>query len=137
MAIEVIRWQSERTGKVFSSKAACSKDENKLDRAKLKKLKERIAKGKSWAPKLGDYIYVPTRMSIDHGEDDVVGGLGQITEIELSMSGGNPKTPFVTVAQTPGHGRNWPWLLEEQAKLMKQFGTKFAYPDPDPSSGLW
>ena len=134
MALKVTRWQSERTGKVFATMADCAKDENRLDRAKFAKLKDRIAKGKPWVPKPGDYIYTASSMSIDHGEDDVVGGLGQVTELKPMMSGGDPKTLFVAVAQLPGHSRNWSQMLvKEQAELMKRFGTKFAHPDPDTS----
>jgi hypothetical protein len=132
MPIKVTRWQSERTGKVFPTLQGCHNDENRLDRAKLKKLKDRIASGKRWTPKVGDYIYVESSFYIDHGEDDVVGGLAQVTKIKQQMSGGDPKTLFVTVAQHPGNSRNWSQhLVNVQAELMKDFGMKFAYPDPD------
>lgn len=106
---------------------------NVIDSAKLKKLKDRIVKGKPWTPKVGDYIYVETRLYIDHGEDDVVGGLAEVSEITKGMSGGDPNTVFVAVKQHPDRGgSNWSqFLMKEQAQLMKRFGTSFAYPDPD------
>jgi hypothetical protein len=134
--IEVKRFQSERTGKTFPTKAQAHADENQLDKKKLAILHRRIKTGKPWVPKIGDYIYVATSLYIDHGEDDVVGGLGQVTGIKPMMSGGDPNTLFVAVAQHPGDSRNWSQhLVNEQVELMKRFGTKFAYPDPDLGGG--
>lgn len=132
MTMRVDAWKSERTGKVFDNAADASKDENKLDRAKLKTLREHIKSGKPWTPKVGDYIYVQTHLYIDHGEDDVVGGLAQVTKVTRSMSGGDPNTVFVSTAQHPGNSSNWSQhLVNEQAKEMKRYGNKFAYEDPD------
>ncbi len=66
MPTKVNAWQSQRTGKMYDNAKDAAKDENKLDRAKLKVLKERIASGKKWTPKVGDYIYVQTHLYIDH-----------------------------------------------------------------------
>ena len=132
MPTKVNAWQSQRSGKVFDNAKDAAKDENKLDRAKLKVLKERIKSGKKWTPKVGDYIYVQTHLYIDHGEDDVVGGLAQVTKVYKSMSGGDPNTVFVQTAQHPGGGSNWSQhLVNEQAKEMKRYGDEFAYEDPD------
>jgi hypothetical protein len=131
MPTKVTGWKSARTGRVFDTKTECRKDENVLDLDKLARLYERIASGKPWMPEIGDYIYVETSMYIDHGEDDVVGGLAQVTEVVPSMSGGNPNCLFVSFAQYPG-SRNWSqWLVNKQAELKKRFGNEFAYPDPD------
>ena len=130
--IEIKAWLSKRTGTIFDNPADCAKDENQIDLDKLKKLKELIDIGKPWVPEIGDYIYVNSHFYIDHGEDDVVGGLGQVTSIRPMMSGGDPNVLFVEVAQHPNDERNWSqFLVNEQAKLMREFGDEFAYPDPD------
>jgi hypothetical protein len=132
MATKVDAWQSSRTGKVFDNAKAASKDENKLDREKLKVLKDRVAEGKPWTPVVGDYIYVATHLYIDHGEDDVEGGIAQVTKVKTGMSGGDPNTLFVSVAQHGGNSYNWSQMLvNEQAKHMERYGNKFAYADPD------
>jgi hypothetical protein len=132
MPTKVNAWQSQRSGKVFDNAKDAAKDENKLDRAKLKVLKERIKSGKKWTPKVGDYIYVQTHLYIDHGEDDVVGGLAQVTKVKPSMSGGDPNTLFVSVAQHGGNSYNWSQILvHEQGKHMKRYDEDFAYEDPD------
>lgn len=80
-------------------------------------------------PKVGDWIYVPTRMSIDHGEDDIAGGLAQVTEVrpEPKINGG---THLIRVAQVD---REFYWnnLLLEQYKLAARHGNELARPDPD------
>jgi hypothetical protein len=111
MATEVKGWKSERTGKVFDTAAEATEDENLLDRAKLDKLKAHIASNRTWTPEVGDYIYVATHLYIDHGEDDVVGGIAQVTKVKPSMSGGDPNTLFVSVAQHGGNSYNWSQIL--------------------------
>ncbi len=124
-------YQCERTGKTFESEIEARTSENKLDKKKLAVLKKRIASGKSWTPKVGDYIYVRTMMSIDHGWDDVVGGLAMVTRVYDSMSGGDAKCKFIEIAQHD-RGGNWTqFLCPEQAELMKRHGLGFARPDPD------
>ena len=95
-----------------------------------KKHKNKLHEG-AGPPSVGDDIYVGTSMYIDHGEDDVCGGLAEVTKVEIGMSGGNPKTPFISVKEHPGRGYNWEMLREQQAKLKKEFGKKRAFPDPD------
>ena len=82
-------------------------------------------------PKVGDDIYVPTRMYIDHGEDDVDGGLAEVIKVELSMSAGDPKCPFVTVKEHPNSSYNWKCLMEEQDDLKKEFKKRRAKVNPD------
>lgn len=83
-------------------------------------------------PEVGDIIYVRTSMSIDHGWNDVVGGLARVTEVKSAISGGKP-TPFVRVAEHPERGGyNWEMLAAEQSRLARDFGMRWAYPDPDP-----
>lgn len=95
-----------------------------------KKHKNKLHEGRE-VPRVGEDIYVPTRMYIDHGEDDVMGGLGEVVEVKLGMSAGDPKCPFVTVKEHPNSSYNWKHLMEQQDDLKKQFGKKRAYLDPD------
>lgn len=84
-------------------------------------------------PKVGEWIYVRTAMSIDHGHDDVVGGLAQVTGVSYSKSAGNPNTAFVATRQQPNRGgENWTqFASKEQEKRREQYGNQWAYVDPD------
>lgn len=99
-------------------------------------------------PKVGDWIYTPTQMSISHGEDDVCGGLAQVTSVEFcpQYNGGNH---LVKVAQVK-RGFFWERIRDDQARLREQFGKALAFDDPDyhdygpddgwqsmPSRGFW
>lgn len=120
-----------RTGLLFKTAAEATVSENRLDRKLLAQLKKRIRAKKFWVPKVREYIYVPSSFYIDHGEDDKVGGLGLVIDVHEGMSGGDPKCIFVNVAQVGG-GFNWTQFhWKEQAKYAKEFGSEFAYPDPD------
>jgi hypothetical protein len=124
-------YECERTGKAFRTEAEVRKSENEFPKHKIEQLRKRIASGKPWTPKVGDLVYVATHLYIDHGEDDVVGGLAQVTKVVESMSGGDRSCKFVDVAQHDSR-YNWTqWLCPEQKDLMKEFGNKVAYPDPD------
>ena len=81
-------------------------------------------------PKVGDEIYIRTSLSIDHGWDDICGGLAKVVRVTSGISAGRP-TPFVEVYESPGRSYNWEILAEEQEKLAEQYGTKRAHPDPD------
>ncbi len=81
-------------------------------------------------PVVGDLIYLPTRGSIGHGQDDVQGGVGVIMAVTSSTSAGEP-TPFVTTHEQPGSRLNWEYLGQEQDELMKLYGDRWARPDPD------
>jgi hypothetical protein len=131
MARRITAFQNALTGEVFSTEAQARTSENTLDLRKLTLLQARISSGEYWVPEVGDYIYVPGELYIDHGEDDVAGGLSVVVKVKKSTSGGDPNTPFIEVAQTSG-SRNWrDWLFEQQADLMKEYGKNFSYPDPD------
>lgn len=83
-------------------------------------------------PKVGEWVYVRTAMSIDHGWDDVVGGLAEVTEVSRSMSGGNPDTPFIGTRQHCGRGgENWHIAKDEQEKRQEEYGNRWGYMDPD------
>lgn len=131
MPKKVAAFTCQRTGKMFPNATAAAKSENVLDREKFAELKRRIKAGKYWVPKPGDYIYTDTRLSIDHGWDDVHGGLSIVTHVYESMSGGDAHCKFIGIAQHE-RGGNWTQHLhEKQAELMEEHGKNFAYPDPD------
>jgi hypothetical protein len=124
-------FKCQRTGKMFPSAGEAAKSENVFDRVKFAELKRRIKAGKYWVPKTGEYVYTETMLSIDHGWNDVRGGLSTVTRVYESMSGGDPRCKFIEIAQH-GRGGNWTqFLFEKQARLMKEHGREFSYPDPD------
>jgi hypothetical protein len=82
------------------------------------------------APKVGQIIYVPSALYIDHGEDDRQGGRAKVTKVTTAISAGKP-TPFVTVEPFPATSFNWDVLAAEQAALRKEYGRRKARPDPD------
>ena len=84
------------------------------------------SKTKIKLPKVGQKIYVDSKMSISNGSSDVVGGLATISCVE--QKGGYV---WVTVKEHPNRTHNWEMLQKEQAKLKKEFGKRKAYPDPD------
>lgn len=123
------------TGKVYKTEKEATKAESRLNKRKLALLQRRIAIGKYWVPKVGDYVYTDTRISCDHGWDDVSGGLSTVSRVYAHTSGGDANCVFIEIAQ---HGRNSNWtqfLFPDQAELEKRFGVKFAYSDPDMSPG--
>lgn len=73
-------------------------------------------------PKVGDDIYLPGAMYIDHGEDDRAGGLAEVVKVENGM---------VRVKEFPGSSFNWAGLRDDQEKLKKEYGENRAAPDPD------
>ena len=81
--------------------------------------------------KIGDKIYVDSHFYIDHGEDDVVGGLATVSHITESNSNGK-KCLFVAVEEHPGVLYNWDQVLSEQQDMLKKdFGKQKAFADPD------
>ena len=92
-----------------------------MSKAKAKKIK---------VPKRGAKIYVGSHYYIDHGADDVEGGVATVTEVRTGVSAGE-ETPFVSVKEHPGNSYNWEMLSKEQAKLRKEFGRRKAHPCPD------
>jgi len=129
--LSVNRFICQRTGRIFDTEAACRVSENKFPAKKIKQLFDRIMRGKYWVPKVGDLVYVPTMMSIDHGEDDVQGGRAMVTRVYKNMSGGDKDCIFIEIAQHD-RGGNWTqFLFPEQKQLMHRFKDMVARPDPD------
>jgi len=123
------------TGNVYKTAKEAAKAENKLDKKKYNALLKRIKSGKYWVPKVGEYVYTDTRISCDHGWDDVRGGLSTVSKVYESMSGGDAKCKFIEISQHE-RGGNWTqFLYPDQAELMKEFGKKFSYSDPDYGPG--
>ncbi len=83
-------------------------------------------------PEPGEKIYIHTSLYLDHGEDDVHGGLATISNVEL-----NPNCPqesnriYIQVKEVPGVSYNYWVLMQEQEKLKERYGDQVAYPDPD------
>lgn len=103
----------------------------KFNMKKFITLKKRIASGKYWVPQVGQYVYTETRISCDHGWDDVLGGLSTVSKVYTSMSGGDKDCVFIEITQHD-RGGNWTqFLYPEQTELMKRFGRAFSRPDPD------
>lgn len=119
-------WTVTEKGKEF-----CRDAKNIFTKAQIALLRSRIARGKYWVPKVGQLVYTDTRLSIDHGWDDVQGGMSLVTKVGTEMSGGDPDCVFIEIAQ---HGRSSNWtqfLFPDQKELMERFKNQVAYPDPD------
>lgn len=81
-------------------------------------------------PKVGDDIYVESALYLDHGEDDILGGLAKVTSVREERLGDRVVIK-VTVAKIPGIF-NWTERLAGlQEKLKEQFGESRAHPEPD------
>jgi hypothetical protein len=87
-----------------------------------------------YIPKRGDKIYVPTRFYIEHGQDDVLGGLATVTHVEEKTNVLPVNRYFVSVLEHPGTSYNWILLSAEQEKLKAEFGDSVARPDPEDGS---
>lgn len=82
-------------------------------------------------PKVGDKIYVPSRLYISRGSDDFAGGIATVKRVYKSMSGGNAHCLFVDIVEGD---RSFNWTQDiglNQAKLKKEYGDQVAHPDPD------
>lgn len=77
-------------------------------------------------PKVGDTIFVGAHYYIDHGEDDVDGGLGVVSNVRREG-----RYIFVSVDQHPGTSYNWEFLAENQEEYFDRFGDEVAKPNPD------
>lgn len=86
-------------------------------------------------PKVGDVIYVDTSLHLSHGSDDVEGGLAEVVRVEIDQEGKRRGSNqiFVETRQHPGHFYGWEILADEQERLRKEFGSSWAYENPDDS----
>jgi len=81
---------------------------------------------KAVLPKVGQKIWVPSRMYLDRGEDDMVGGLGTIDSVRQDRH-----IVWVSVSEVPNHDFNLEVILDEQKELENEFGRRKPYPQPD------
>lgn len=82
-------------------------------------------------PKVGDTIYVPTALYISHGEDDVRGGLAEVTRV-VEEQHGKRTVHGIVVKEVPGTKYYWEnGLAQQQNKLQERHGGRRAKPDPD------
>jgi hypothetical protein len=81
-------------------------------------------------PYVGQKIYVPGHISIEHGLDDVAGGRATISKI-TRQNWGACNYIFVDVLEVPNDSWNWDLIKEEQEELKKEYGKQKAHPEPD------
>lgn len=81
---------------------------------------------KSTLPKVGDEIYVPTSLYIDHGANDFIGGICTISHIQIDMYG-----VMVFIKERPGRSYPWDYLLKNQEKWKKEYKQKRGHKSPD------
>lgn len=82
--------------------------------------------GRTDVPKVGDELYVPTKLYLSRGCDDVLGGRAKVCKVEIKLS-----ITWVYVEEHPGHGYNWEFLQADQEKLRLEYGDQRARPNPD------
>ena len=89
-------------------------------------------------PQPGDIIYINSSLFITHGEDDVIGGLATVIEVEERPTQGRAVT-FVRVEENPESWYNWEHLGPQQEELENYFGESWAYAEPDfrPEFNRW
>jgi len=78
----------------------------------------------------GMQLYVPTKLYIDRGEDDVQGGLATVERVEDNECKYEVNRWFVKMRGLPNLS-NLTMLLEDQEKLAVQYAGKIAKHDPD------
>lgn len=81
-------------------------------------------------PEVGDKIYIPNKLHVYRGADDIAGGLSAVVAVQEGISAGEPAW-FVTVEADPGSAYNWEFLEPRQEELRQRFGEETAHPDPD------
>jgi len=90
------------------------------------------------APQVGDIIYVNSSLFVSPGEEDFVGGMATVIEVEERDAQGHP-TVFVRVEEDPESWYNWEHLEPQQEELERHFGKEWAFADPDwhPEFNRW
>ena len=84
-------------------------------------------------PKIGNKIYIPTRMYVDRGEDDIQGGLAEISKVHINknLPENSDNKLFVSFVGIHGRQFNYKSLMRDQEKLSKRYKDQIAKPDPD------
>jgi hypothetical protein len=81
----------------------------------------------SETPKPGDIIYINSSLLItDDEDDDVIGGLAMVIEVEERPSEGR-MVPYIRVEEDPESWYNWEHLEPQQEELENYFGESWAY----------
>lgn len=79
-------------------------------------------------PEVGNTIYIPSAIYLDHGEDDIQGGLAVVTHIVWSI---NSEDWEIVVEGIPNKYYCWfNYLSRNQDKWAKEYGQQEAKPDP-------
>lgn len=78
-------------------------------------------------PQVGDDVYVPTRLFIDRGQDDTLGGLAKVKQVSHRSYG-----TFLDFEEIDASLNWFDWLEPQQEKLRAEFGSSRARSDPDP-----
>lgn len=81
--------------------------------------------------KPGDELYVRSSLYIDHGEDDVCGGIAVVDKVVFKEVPQNPVNSYFVYFVDLDHGYNLTILLQEQEKLCKEYGNRIAHQCPD------
>jgi hypothetical protein len=76
-------------------------------------------------PKVGDKIFVPSRLYISRGSDDFAGGEATIRRVYNQYG-----SVWVDIAEGD-QSYNWDIIGPDQAKLRKEYKGRKAHPDPD------
>ncbi len=78
-------------------------------------------------PKIGQEIYVGSELYLNHGLDDLQGGLTQVIEVVQDEHG----HWWVEVEVSPGEKYNWDYLQSLQSEWQVRCGKQQAQRDPD------
>ena len=86
-------------------------------------------------PKIGDDVYLPTRLYLSHGRDDFIGGLCRVVDagkgFEIAGQVVMPDEVWIEVAEKPGVKIGWNEFAKQQDQLREKFGDQRGYADPD------
>jgi len=82
-------------------------------------------------PRVGDVIYVPDELYLEHGRDDRRGGRARVQGVSVRKSAGRPCC-FVEVEEDPGTLHNWSSFLGPlQDELAELHGAERTRAAPD------
>ena len=83
--------------------------------------------------KPGDELYINSSWYIDHGEDDICGGIAVVKQVVHKPVPANPVNDYFVYFEDIPNGYNLTTLLEpgKQAALKKQYDNRLAHACPD------
>lgn len=81
-------------------------------------------------PKVGDNIYIDTRLYMYRGEDDFIGGLAKVISIEEKEIRGK-SVHVIKVEEDKIRSYLWEDIVGKQAEWKNLFGDRRACPKPD------